>query len=172
VKLIPSVLVDYISLLTSRGSHDIIPRDLEYTLITLYLLKGIHTVGMQLGMAPYLKINDFNLEDMNYYALLSPHKYLTKTTGKKPNIVAQPWTKEIMSSTILNIMNIPHFDRHQEVNACVKILLSCYHGVYLCLYRHVTMDLALIHIITGLSMQGPNPQKFYPGKAADHTLAQ
>jgi hypothetical protein len=30
----------------------------------------------------------------------------------------------------------------------------------------------LIHMITGLSMQGPDPQKFYRGKAADHTLAQ
>jgi hypothetical protein len=30
----------------------------------------------------------------------------------------------------------------------------------------------LIHQITGLSMQGPDPQDFYPGMAADHTLAQ
>jgi hypothetical protein len=31
---------------------------------------------------------------------------------------------------------------------------------------------ALIHRITGLSMQGPDPQDFYPGKAADRALAQ
>jgi hypothetical protein len=69
-------------------------------------------------------------------------------------------------------MKLPHFDRHQEVNACVKILLSCYHGGYLWLDRRVTVDPTLIHMITGLSMQGPDPQKFYPGKAADRTLAQ
>jgi len=34
------------------------------------------------------------------------------------------------------------------------------------------MDSTLIHLITGLSMQGPNPQQLYPGKVADHSLAQ
>jgi hypothetical protein len=33
--------------------------------------------------------------------------------------------------------------------------------------------MVLIHQITGLSMQGPDPQDFYPGKVyADHALAQ
>jgi hypothetical protein len=34
------------------------------------------------------------------------------------------------------------------------------------------MDLVLIHLITGLSMQGPNPQQFYPGKTSYRSLAQ
>jgi hypothetical protein len=69
-------------------------------------------------------------------------------------------------------MKIPHFGRHHEVNACVKLLLLCYHGGYLWLNRHITVDPTLIHMITGMSMQGPYPQDFYPGKAADRTLAQ
>jgi len=69
-------------------------------------------------------------------------------------------------------MEIPHFRRHQEVNACVKLLLSCYHGDYLCLNQCITVDPMLIHRITGLSMQGPDPQEFYPGKAIDRALAQ
>jgi hypothetical protein len=36
----------------------------------------------------------------------------------------------------------------------------------------ITVDLMLIHRITGLSMQGPDPQDFYPGKATDRALAQ
>jgi hypothetical protein len=40
-------------------------------------------------------------------------------------------------------MKIPYFGRRQEVNACVKFLLSCYHGRY-----------------------------FYPGKAMDYALTQ
>jgi hypothetical protein len=171
-KLIPSVLPDYIPPLAGVVSHDNVPRDFEYTLITAYLPKGIRAVGPQLGLIPDLKISDFNLGDRKNYALLAPHRYLTKMTGKKPKIVPQPWIKEIVRSTILNVMKIPHFGRHQEVNACVKLLLSCYHGGYLWLDRHVTVDLVLIHMITGLSMQGPDPQKFYPGKAADRTLAQ
>jgi hypothetical protein len=55
---------------------------------------------------------------------------------------------------------------------CLKILLSCYHGGYLWLDRHITVYLALIHQIIGLSMQGPNPQDFYLGKAANCALVQ
>jgi hypothetical protein len=69
-------------------------------------------------------------------------------------------------------MKIPHFGRHQEVNAYVKLLLSCFHGGYLWLDRCITIDLVLIHRITGLSMQGLDPQDFYPGKVADRALAQ
>jgi hypothetical protein len=125
-----------------------------------------------LGQIPSLKNNDFNLGDRKNYAMLAPHRYLMKMTGKKARIVSQPWIKELAQSMILNVMKIPHFGRHQEVNACVKLLLSCYHGGYLWLDRHITVDPTLIHLITGLSMQGPDPQQFYPGKASDRSLAQ
>jgi hypothetical protein len=78
----------------------------------------------------------------------------------------------LAQSTLLNVMKIPHFGSHQEVNACVKLLLSCYHGGYLWLDHCIVVDPTLIHGITGLSMQGPDPQKFYPGKATDRALAQ
>jgi hypothetical protein len=81
-------------------------------------------------------------------------------------------TMDIGRSTILNVMKLPHFGRHQEVNACVKLLLSCLNCGYLLLDRRITVDLKLIHRITRLSMQGPNPQEFYPGKVVDCTLAQ
>jgi hypothetical protein len=161
---------NYIPPLVGAVSRDNVSRDFEYTLITTYLPKGIHVVGPQLGLILDLKINEFNLGDRKNYVLLTPHKYLTKTMGKKPKIVPQPWTKEIARSTILIVMKIPHFDRHQEVNMCIKLLLSCYHGGYLWLDRHVTVDLTLIHMITGLSMQGLDPQKFYLRKPADHAV--
>jgi hypothetical protein len=69
-------------------------------------------------------------------------------------------------------MKIPHFGRHQEVNSCVKLLLYCYHGSYLWLNLCITVDPMLINQIMGLSMQGPDPQEFYPGKAMDRALAQ
>jgi hypothetical protein len=69
-------------------------------------------------------------------------------------------------------MKILHFRRHQEVNACVKLLLSCYHDRYLWLNHRITVDPMLINQITGLSMQGFDPQDFYPGKTMDHTLTQ
>jgi hypothetical protein len=104
--------------------------------------------------------------------MLTPYKYLTRTKGKNSKIIPQPWMMNLAQSTLLNVMKIPHFGRHQEVNACVKLLLSCYHGGYLWLDHHITVDPTLIHRITGLSMQGPDPQEFYPGKATDRALAQ
>jgi hypothetical protein len=157
VKQILLVFPDYVPPLAGVVSCDSVPHDFECTLITTYLPKGIRAVRQQLGLIPMLNINDFNLGDQKNYAMLAPHRYLTKMTGKKPKIVPQSWIKEIVRSTILNMMKIPHFSKHQEVNACVKLLLSCYYGGYLWLDRCVTVDPMLIHLITGLSMKGPDP---------------
>jgi hypothetical protein len=78
-------------------------------LITAYLLKGIHVVGPQLGHIPTIKNSDFNIRDQKYYEMLTLHRYLMKTAGKKQHIVSQPWIKELTQSRILNVMKIPHF---------------------------------------------------------------
>jgi hypothetical protein len=113
--------------------------------ITMHLPKGIRAVGPQLGLTPALKINEFNLRYRKNYAMFAPHKYLMKMTRKKPKIVSQP--KDLACSMILNVMKIPHFGQHEEVNTCIKILLFCYHGGYLWLDMRVIVDLALIHLI-------------------------
>jgi hypothetical protein len=59
-----------------------------------------------------LNIGDFNLGDQKNYAMLTPHRYLMKMTGKNPKIVSQSWIKEIERSIILNVMKIPYFGRH------------------------------------------------------------
>ena len=117
-----------------------------------------------------LKFNDFNLGDHKNHSILSPYKDLNRMKGKNSKIIPQPWTMNLVHSTLFNVMKIPHFGRHQEVNPCVKLLLSCYHGGYLWIDYHIIVDLTLIHRITGLSMQGIDLQEFYPGKATDHAL--
>jgi len=92
-KLILSVFPNYISPLVGMASCDNFPREFEYTLITTYLPKGICVVGSQMGLIPDLKINDFNLGDRKNYVMRAPHKYLKNTTGRKPKIAPQPWTK-------------------------------------------------------------------------------
>ena len=119
-----------------------------------------------------MKFSDFNLRDRKVYSMLTPHKYLTITKGKNPNIVPQQWTHNLAQSTLLNVMKIPHFERHQEVNSCVQLLLFCYHGGYQWLEWHITVDPILINQITGLSMQGLDPQEFYPRKTVNHALTQ
>jgi hypothetical protein len=110
-----------------------------------------------LGLIPALKINNFNLGDKNNYATLAPHRYLMNMTRKNPKIVPQSWIKDIVRSTILNMMKIPHFDQNQEVNACIKLLQLCFNGGYLWLYRCIIVDPTLIHLIIGLRMKGPDP---------------
>jgi hypothetical protein len=171
-KLIPSIMPDYISPLADAVSRDNVSRDFDYTLITVYFPKGIRTGKPQLDKILTLNINDFNLGDRKNYNMIAPHRYLTKSKGKKSKIIPQPWTMDIARSTILNVMKKPHFGRHQEVNVYVKFLLSSFHGSYLWLDRCIIIDPALIHRITGLSMQGPDPQDFYPRKVANRTLAQ
>ena len=69
-------------------------------------------------------------------------------------------------------MKILHFGCHQEVNAYIKLLLSCYHDRYLCLDRRINVDPMLIYQITSLSLKGPDLQHFYPGNTSDRSLAQ
>jgi hypothetical protein len=63
VKLIPSSMPDYIPPLAGLVSRDNVLRDFDYTVITMYLPKGIHTVRPQLERILMLKISDYNLGD-------------------------------------------------------------------------------------------------------------
>jgi hypothetical protein len=171
VKLIPSIFPDYIPPLAGMVNHDSVPRDFEYTMVTAYLPKGIHVVRAEQDKITVLKFNDFNLGDRKIYGMLAPYKYLTRNKGKNSKIIPQQWTMDLAQSTLFNVMKILHFGRYQEVNTCVNLLLSCFHGGYLWLDSHITVDPTLIHRITRLSMQGPDLQYFYPRKVADRALA-
>jgi hypothetical protein len=138
----------------------------------MYLPKGIRAVRANQDKIAVLKFSDFNLGDRKVYNMFTPHKYLTINKGNNSKIIPQSWTHNLAQSTLLNVMNIPHFERHREVNACVKLLLSCYHGGYLWLNHCITFDPKLINRIIGLIMQGPDPQESYPRKSMDHALAQ
>jgi hypothetical protein len=44
MKLIPSILPDYIPPLVGAVNHDSVPRDFEYIMVIAYILKGIRAV--------------------------------------------------------------------------------------------------------------------------------
>jgi hypothetical protein len=156
-KLIPHILLVYIPPLRGNFNRDSVPRDFEYNLITTYLLKGVRAIRANQDKLATLKFSDFNLGDRKTYNMLVPHKYITKTKGRNPNIVPQSWTQNLAQSTLLNVMKTPHFDRHQEVNACVKLLLYFYHDGYLWLEHRSIVDPTLINWIIEINMQGPDP---------------
>jgi hypothetical protein len=144
-KLVPSILPAYIPPLSGAINRDSVPRDFEYTLVTAYLPKGVRAVHADHDKITALKFSDFNLGDRKVYNTLAPYKYLTRTKGKNSKIIPQQWTMNLAQSTLLNVMKIPHFGRHQEVNACVKLLLASYHGGYLWLNHRITVDPTLIN---------------------------
>jgi hypothetical protein len=78
VKLIPTILPDYIRLWPDAVSRDSVPRYFEYSMITVYLPKGIHVVRTQQDKITALKFSDFNLGDCKNYSMLTPYKYLTR----------------------------------------------------------------------------------------------
>jgi hypothetical protein len=123
-KLILTILPDYIPPLADAVSHDSIPRDFDYIFVTVYLPKGIRAVRTQQDKFVTLKFRDFNLGDHKNHSMLTPHRCLNRTKGKNSKIIPQRWTMNLTQSTILNVMNIPHFGRHHDVNMCVNILLS------------------------------------------------
>jgi hypothetical protein len=135
------------------------------------LLKGVRTIRVYHDKIAALKFTEFNLGDRKVYRMLALYKYLTRTKGNNSKITPQQWMMNLAQSTLLNVMKISHFGRHREVNYCVNLLLVSYHGGYLWLNHHIIVDPTLINRITRLSMQGPDPHDYYPGKTADRTLS-
>jgi hypothetical protein len=95
-KLVPSMLPTYIPPLSGAINRDSVPRDFEYTLVMMYLSKGVCTIYIDHDKITTLKFSDFNLGDHKVYNTLSPYKYLTKTKGKNSKIIPQQWTMNLM----------------------------------------------------------------------------
>jgi hypothetical protein len=69
-------------------------------------------------------------------------------------VEAQEWASGLEKERILKLFKIPHFRRSNEINACVKVFLSCIHGGTLWLDPLVSIDMTLIVRITRLSKAG------------------
>ena len=70
----------------------------------------------------------------------------------------------------MNLLQIPHFERSNEINAVVKVLLSYMHGGHLWLDHRVNITIDLIHQITGLSKIVADPTTHFVGKDQDRNL--
>ena len=74
-------------------------------------------------------------------------------------------------SGLLNLLRLPHFGRGAEVNAVVRILLSCLHGGYLWVGNKVDLNVDLIDHITGLSKTGQHTTIDTIGKTKEPKLS-
>jgi hypothetical protein len=108
-KLILSILHVYIPPLRSVVNRDSVHKDFEYPLVTAYLPKRKHAIHIDQDKIAALKFSDFNLGDRKAYSMLAPDKYLTKMKGNNSKIIPQPCIHNLVQSTLLNVMKIPHF---------------------------------------------------------------
>ena len=76
-----------------------------------------------------------------------------------------------MLSGLLILLRSSHFGRSPELNAVVKVLISCVHEGYLRLDKKIDLNVDVIHIITGLSKVGGDPSVHFIGKNLDRKLA-
>ena len=86
-------------------------------------------------------------------------------------LTLQAWIASLQPSGLLNLLQIPHFGRSNEINVVIKVLLSCVHGGHLWLDCRVDITIDLIHWITGLSKTGIDPTAHFVGKDQDKKLA-
>jgi hypothetical protein len=62
-KLILHIFLAYLPPLNGSINRESVPQDFEYTLITMYLLKGVRVVRVDQYKLAALKFSDFNLGD-------------------------------------------------------------------------------------------------------------
>jgi hypothetical protein len=106
-----------------------------------------------LGAIPNLKFVDHDLLDENKFPELALRKYLKTFIFLETSFIRvepKPWVAGLVKLGIMNLLNISHFGRSVEINAFVKMLLSCIHGLFLWLDKLVSIEIELISQITKL----------------------
>jgi hypothetical protein len=110
--------------------------------------EDVEEEGLLLGHVNDLKYQDYNLLDHVKFPQLQVDQYMVMTVNPATKVEAltpQAWMASLQPSGLLNLLQILHFGRSNEIDAVVKILLSCVHGGHLWLDRRVdiTIDLTI-----------------------------
>jgi hypothetical protein len=94
--------------------------------------------------------------------------------GSLGDLVLQPkqWVEILVNTWILNLLEIPHFDRGKDVNNCFKQLLVVLHGGFLWLDEPVSIDVEIISFIIGLPSNGENPAQYLDDKTKEKALTE
>jgi hypothetical protein len=128
-----------------------------------------------LGKVMQLKYVDHDIIDMMKFLELVPHYYLElriyPTTNQNIH-VPKVWARGLERASILNLFDIPHFSRRNEVNGCIKFLLTCVHGGYLWLGMPISINTDMIARITGLPSQGEDPTLLFIDKKRNKNLSE
>jgi hypothetical protein len=89
-----------------------------------------------------------------------------------PILEPKQWISSLYNTGIMNLLDIPHFGRGKDVNACVKPFLALVHGGILWMERSVSIYVDLIANITGLPTDGEKPEEYPDDKTKEKYLAE
>jgi hypothetical protein len=128
-----------------------------------------------LGSIPNLKFADQDLCDENKFPYLAGKKYPKKFIDPQTlfiRVEPKTWETLLDKLGILNLLQIPHFGRSAQINACINMVLSCVHGIYLCLDIVVFIDIELIVQITGLPTIVEDPSLLFIDNSNGKSLSR
>ena len=129
--------------------------------------KDVEEEGSLLGHVNDLKYQDYNLLDHAKFPQFQVDQYMAMDVNpamKVETLTLQAWIASLQPSGLLNLLQISHFSRSNEINVVVKVLLSCVHRGHMWLDYRVNITIDLIHQITGLSKNGADPATHFMGK--------
>lgn len=145
----------------------------SYPIPLLPMFEDVEEEGSLLGHVNDLKFQDYNLLNHIQFLQFQVDQYMAMTVNpiiKVEALTPQAWIAPLQPSRLLNLLQIPHFGHSNEINAVVKVLLSCIHRGQLWLDHRVDITIDLIHRITGLSKTRADPVAHFVRKDQDKRL--
>ena len=121
-----------------------------------------------------LKYQDYNLLDPEKFPQFQAERYMCRIIVPVTNngmLAPQEWIENLALSGLLNLLCIPHFACIPELNAVVKVLISCVHDGYLWLDHKIELNVDVIHQITRLSKVGIDPTMHFVGKSLEKNIS-
>jgi hypothetical protein len=113
-----------------------------------------------MGCVPKLKYADHDVTEVETFPELAQEFYMENTgLTSKGILIMEPkqWITRLYNSDIMNLLEIPHYGRGKDVNACIQTLLAHIHGGFLWMDLPVLIDVNLIAKLTRLPTDGVQP---------------
>lgn len=155
-----------------------VPKNIDERKVTLHtslLPNKIAFEGTHLAYVPHLKLEDFDLADMEHFPHLATDKFMHRVFYKDTGVTAlelRKWIKWVDKEGLLNILWVPHYNRIPITMIMIKQLLCLVHDGCLWLEEPIPITDMLIHKITQLLHLGLNPAMAFGGKTGECDLTE
>ena len=128
------------------------------------------------GKIDRLKYANHDTNDHGKFTQFTPGTYLHSVHYPDTGVTlleAKQWAASLEQAGLLNMLNVSHFGCSTQVTVVVKQLLALVHDGNLWIGdKIIPINGELIHRITGLPREGPDPGIEFPSKHEDTKLAQ